>query len=92
MKILPKKNYLDYIQLLRGLSVLLVFLFHTDLNFFSNGFLGVDVFFVISGYVITKILKERFFYNRKYFFKEFYIRRILRIVPIYFFVVIIIKF
>ena len=88
MKILPKKNYLDYIQLLRGLSVLLVFLFHTDLNFFSNGFLGVDVFFVISGYVITKILKERFFYNRKYFFKEFYIRRILRIVPIYFFVVI----
>lgn len=88
MKLLPKKNYLDYIQLLRGLSVLLVFLFHTDLNFFSNGFLGVDVFFVISGYVITKILKERFFYNRKYFFKEFYIRRILRIVPIYFFVVI----
>jgi len=88
MKLLLKKNYLNHIQLLRGLSVFLVFLFHTDLKFFSNGFLGVDVFFVISGYVITKILKERFFYNRKYFFKEFYVRRILRIVPIYFFVVI----
>lgn len=82
-----KKNYLNHIQILRGISVLLIFLFHTDLKIFSKGYLGVDIFFVISGYVITKILEENFFYNYSYDFKKFYIKRILRIVPIYFFII-----
>jgi peptidoglycan/LPS O-acetylase OafA/YrhL len=82
-----KKNYLNYIQILRGISVLLIFLFHADLKNFSKGYLGVDIFFIISGYVITKILEEKFFYNHSYDFKNFYIKRILRIVPIYFFVI-----
>ena len=82
-----KKNYLNYIQILRGISVLLIFLFHADLKNFSKGYLGVDIFFIISGYVITKILEEKFFFNHSYDFKNFYIKRILRIAPIYFFVI-----
>ena len=39
---------------LRGLAVLAVVLFHFDFTFLSGGFLGVDIFFVISGYVISK--------------------------------------
>ena len=67
-----KKNYLNYIQILRGISVLLIFLFHADLKNFSKGYLGVDIFFIISGYVITKILEEKFFFNHSYDFKNFY--------------------
>ena len=49
--------------------------------------MGVDIFFIISGYVITKILEEKIFNRNKYKFKEFYIKRILRIAPVYFFII-----
>ncbi|MFM5906960.1 MAG: acyltransferase, partial [Novosphingobium sp.] len=41
------------IQALRGLAVLVVLLFHARLNAFHGGYLGVDIFFVISGFLIT---------------------------------------
>jgi peptidoglycan/LPS O-acetylase OafA/YrhL len=87
MPIQLKKNYLHQIQILRALSVLLIFFFHSNIESFSKGYLGVDIFFVISGYVITKILEEKIFHNNKYKFKEFYIKRILRIFPVYFFII-----
>ena len=40
----------------RGLAVFLVFLFHLNLNYFNGGYVGVDIFFVISGYVISQSL------------------------------------
>jgi peptidoglycan/LPS O-acetylase OafA/YrhL len=49
-------NYIKEIQSLRGISILLVFLFHLNQDYFPYGYLGVDVFFVISGFVITKII------------------------------------
>ena len=50
---------INYIQYLRALSVLLVFFYHLKLDFFKNGYLGVDIFFIISGYVIKhKPLKK----------------------------------
>jgi len=81
------KNYLNYIQSLRAVAVLFVFFFHSNLNLFSKGYLGVDIFFVISGYVITKQLEEKFFINNKLEIKKFFIRRILKIIPVYFFII-----
>ncbi len=77
MKIL---NYRDDIDGLRALSVLAVLFYHLQIFSISGGFLGVDIFFVISGYIITRlIIKE---YNLKTFnLSNFYWRRIRRIFP-----------
>ena len=61
-----KKSQNSNIQYLRAISVILVILFHIYPNFFFNGFLGVDVFFVISGFLITKILFD--YKNKSFFF------------------------
>lgn len=79
-------NKLDFnIQLLRGISVILVVLYHLKLNLgdfflFQGGFLGVDIFFVISGYLITKIIYKNI--NKKNFLISFYKKRFSRIMPI----------
>ena len=52
------KNIENHIQTLRAFSVISVFLYHTNLNIFSYGYLGVDIFFLISGYVISKRIFE----------------------------------
>jgi peptidoglycan/LPS O-acetylase OafA/YrhL len=87
MKITTKPGYINHIQSLRAFSVLLVFFFHCNLEFFSKGYLGVDIFFVISGYVMTKILEENYFKNKNNQFKNFYVKRIIRIAPVYFTVI-----
>ena len=70
-------NYRLDIQGLRGLSILLVVLFHLEINFFSGGFIGVDIFFVISGYLITKQIVKSLS-NNSFSLFEFYIRRLRR--------------
>lgn len=67
------------IQGIRALAVLTVFVFH--LGFLPNGYLGVDIFFVISGFLITGILNKEFI-NGTYSIKEFYLRRLRRIIPL----------
>ncbi len=47
-------EYKNHIQGLRGISILLVLFYHLNFDFFEKGYLGVDIFFVISGYVITQ--------------------------------------
>ena len=49
---------------LRALSVLSVFFFHLDFEYFKNGYLGVDIFFLISGYVITQSLVKNWNSNK----------------------------
>jgi len=68
------------IQGLRGISVLLVVLYHTDL-IFKGGFIGVDVFFVISGYVIMSSLLNEFRNHSSISLKNFISRRINRLLP-----------
>jgi len=77
-----KNNQIYYIQYLRALSVLLVFFYHLKFEIFQNGYLGVDVFFVISGYVITSRLYEDFKVNNTISLKNFFIKRFKRIYPI----------
>lgn len=67
------------IQGLRALAVIVVFIFH--LGYMKNGYLGVDIFFVISGFLITGILNKEFL-NGSYSIKNFYLRRIRRIIPL----------
>jgi peptidoglycan/LPS O-acetylase OafA/YrhL len=65
---------------LRAVAVLLVLFFHAGFDFFSGGYVGVDVFFVISGYLITGILVSGIEKN-KYSFKTFILSRITRLYP-----------
>ena len=68
------------IQILRGISVLSVVFYHFDKEIFPKGYLGVDIFFLISGFLITgKILTD--LENNLFSFKNFYIKRTKRILP-----------
>jgi len=84
---LSKKNYIIDIDGLRGISVLSVVLYHFFPNIFMGGFIGVDIFFVISGFVISKILIEEFDTKKKISLKNFYIKRIKRIFPAFFLII-----
>lgn len=68
------------IGILRAIAVLSVVLFHFRVPFFEGGFVGVDVFFVISGFLMTKIILSGF--DKKAFkLLEFYNKRVKRIIP-----------
>jgi len=68
------------IQVIRGVAVLAVVLFHAFPSAFGSGFLGVDVFFVVSGFLITGIIL-RGLERGDLSFKAFYIRRAKRLLP-----------
>jgi len=74
---------------LRAYAVIFVVLFHFNILGFSAGFLGVDIFFVISGYLMSKIIIEGL-EESKFSFSQFYVARITRIFPALLFLVIII--
>ena len=78
-------KYRAEIDGLRALAVVPVILFHAGFELFSGGFVGVDVFFVISGYLITTILIE-YIENQRFSIVNFYERRARRILPALFFV------
>lgn len=64
----------------RGLAVVCVLLFHLDIAGFAGGFVGVDMFFVVSGFLITALLR-RDVEQKSFSFAGFYVRRVRRIVP-----------
>ena len=76
-------KYRPDIDGLRGIAVILVLLFHTQLGF-SGGFIGVDVFFVISGFLITGLLLRERRSTGDISLIRFYGRRSLRIFPLYY--------
>lgn len=76
-----KKNV--QIEVLRGLSILFVFFFHLKTPYFQNGFLGVDVFFVISGFLMALIYSDM---SSRENVLRFYKRRLDRLLPAYFLV------
>lgn len=78
---MKKLSYVSHIDSLRAISVVLVILFHLDVRFFQGGFIGVDVFFVVSGFLITRILTHEFTQTGSIDFRSFYARRMRRIMP-----------
>ena len=73
-------NHNNHFQSLRAIAVISVMLFHTNQEIFSTGYLGVDIFFVISGYLICKVLSKYEKINLVLLF-NFYIRRARRTLP-----------
>lgn len=84
-------KYRAEIDGLRALAVLPVLAFHAGVPGFSGGFAGVDVFFVISGYLITQIIHNELSAG-KFTFADFYKRRALRILPPLYVVILVVLF
>ena len=70
-----------HIQFFRAISVLLVFFYHLDLEFFNFGYLGVDIFFVISGFVVTLSFLRSKEKSIKSLILGFFSRRFKRLYP-----------
>ncbi|ATA70197.1 acyltransferase family protein [Capnocytophaga sputigena] len=85
---LRKLSYRPDIDGLRALAVISVILFHINPNYMPSGFLGVDIFFVISGFLITSIIYKEMA-EGTFSFANFYNRRIKRILPVFFIVLIV---
>ena len=77
----PPSGQRQDIQILRGVAILLVLGYHLGIDFFKNGFLGVDIFFVISGYLMAQIYQTKSP-------REFLWTRAMRLLPSYFITVI----
>ena len=89
-----KLKYRPEIDGLRAIAVISIIFYHARLvlfgkNYFSGGFLGIDIFFVISGYLITYLILIDLLFKNNFSFKIFYEKRIRRIFPLLFIVIII---
>lgn len=74
-------GYLPGLDGVRALAVLGVLLYHADLTWIQGGFLGVDVFFVLSGFLITSLLLEEYDRSGRIDFRRFYLGRARRLLP-----------
>ncbi|MCI5044833.1 MAG: acyltransferase [Aquisalinus sp.] len=87
-----KLTYRPEVDGLRAIAVLVVVLYHAELIFFGRdwfvgGYIGVDIFFVISGYLITRIIMLELYDKGSFSFARFYERRARRILPLLFLVI-----
>ncbi|MFW0694309.1 acyltransferase family protein [Aliarcobacter butzleri] len=80
-----KIGYRSDIDGLRAIAILSVLIFHLNPKYLSGGFVGVDIFFVISGFLITSLIKKEIEETASFSFKNFYIRRVKRLLPALFF-------
>jgi len=89
-----KSNYRPEIDGLRAIAVIAVIFYHAQITVFGHqifkgGFIGVDIFFVISGYLITSIILKELIHTGSFSFSHFYERRIRRILPALLFVMLV---
>ena len=74
-------HYRPQLDGMRAVAVYLVVAFHAGISAFSGGFIGVDVFFVLSGYLVTQLLMRDFRAAGRIDFRRFYSRRFRRLLP-----------
>ncbi len=74
-------NYLPHVDGLRAVAVAVVLLFHLGVGGFRGGFVGVDVFLVISGFLITRLIRDEIAATGSFRFGAFYLRRVRRLAP-----------
>jgi peptidoglycan/LPS O-acetylase OafA/YrhL len=84
---MARLKYRIELDVLRALAIILVICYHLEVQFFNflifrGGFLGVDIFFVISGYLISSIIKTEIG-NNQFNFNDFIERRLRRIIPVF---------
>ena len=82
-KLTPKhsSSYLAYLDGLRAFAIIAVLLFHGDNNWLHGGFLGVEIFFVISGFIISTLLFDELNKTGRVDLGRFWIRRLRRLLP-----------
>ncbi len=88
VELISGKQYRREIDGLRAVAVISVMLYHAGMTTVSGGFVGVDIFFVISGYLITSIICIDIA-NGEFTFLKFYERRVRRIFPALFFLLVV---
>jgi peptidoglycan/LPS O-acetylase OafA/YrhL len=76
-----EREYLPHVDGLRAVAVLSVLLFHLQVPGFRGGYVGVDIFLVISGFLITRLIIQELRETGRLSFRNFYLRRIRRIMP-----------
>lgn len=74
-------KYLPHLDGLRSIAVMAVILFHLDLSPLTGGYVGVDIFFVLSGFLISGLIIGELEQTGDFSFKRFYLRRIHRLAP-----------
>ena len=82
-----KSKYLPSIDSLRALAVLAVIIYHVDVNYLPGGFLGVDLFFVLSGYLISSLIIKEYRKTGSLNLYNFYIRGARRLLPAVYFMI-----
>lgn len=82
-----KAKYLPSIDSLRALAVLAVIIYHIDVNYLPGGFLGVDLFFVLSGYLISSLIIKEYKKTGTLNLYNFYMRRARRLLPAVYFMI-----
>ena len=82
-----KTRYLPSIDSLRALAVLAVIIYHIDVNYLPGGFLGVDLFFVLSGYLISSLIIKEYKKTGTLNLYNFYMRRARRLLPAVYFMI-----
>ncbi|MBC1692308.1 acetyltransferase [Listeria welshimeri] len=75
------RKYVPSIDGLRALAVIAVIAYHLNFSWAKGGFIGVDIFFVLSGYLITNILLTQWEKNQTLQLKQFWLRRFRRLIP-----------
>ena len=89
-----KLSYRPEIDGLRAIAVMAVIFYHAQISIlgiepFKGGYIGVDIFFVVSGYLITSLMLKELEANKNFSFLGFYERRCRRILPVLFFVILV---